>query len=140
MQQVKKTATKSAMKATTAAALKGQATKAATKAKTAAKTAGQATKKTLLALNKAHDNAFDAIMKWGDKHAPQWMNKVEEATVQKAAEKFMKTKSGQAIAKQIEKRIGKEVAVSIAKKIPFLLLSLTGNFNILSPSNKISYF
>lgn len=115
-QATEKTATKSAMKATAA--------KAGAKVKTAAKSAGQTTKKTLLALNKAHDDAFDAIVKWGDKHAPQWMNKVEEATVQKAAEKFMKTKSGQAIAKQIEKKIGKEAAVSIAKKIPLICLGV----------------
>lgn len=44
--------------------------------------------------------------------------------MQKAAEKFMQTKSGQAIAKQIEKKIGKEVAASIAKKIPILCLGV----------------
>jgi len=111
-----KVATKSAMKATAA--------KAGEKVAKTAKTAGKAAKETLLAANKAYDDTFDAIMKWGDKHAPQWMNKVEEKTVQKAAEKFMKTKSGQAIAKQIEKKIGKEAAISIAKKIPLICLGV----------------
>ena len=111
-----KVATKSAMKAT--------AVQAGAKVAKTAKTAGKVTKETLLAVNKAYDDTFDAIMKWGDKHAPQWMNHVEEATVQKAAEKFMKTKSGQAIAKQIEKKVGKEVAASIAKKIPILCLGV----------------
>ena len=129
---VAKTATKSAEDATmqasekvaTKAALKSQAVKIGAKAKVAAKTAGKATKEALVAVNKAYDKTFDAVMDWGNKHAPQWMNKVEEATVQKAAEKFMKTKSGQAIAKQIEKKIGKEAAVSIAKKIPILCLGV----------------
>lgn len=114
-----KARTKSAMKATAAEAK----AKVANTAKTA-KTAGKAAKETLMAANRAYDDTFDAIMKWGDKHAPQWMNKVEEKTVQKAAEKFMKTKSGQAIAKQIEKKVGKEVAASIAKKIPILCLGV----------------
>ena len=111
-----KVATKSAMKATAA--------KTGEKVAKTAKTAGKVAKETLLAANKAYDDTFDAIMKWGDKHAPQWMNKVEEKTVQKAADAFMKTKSGQAIAKQIEKKVGKEVAASIAKKIPILCLGV----------------
>ena len=104
--------------------MKATAAKAGEKVAKTAKTAGKVAKETLLAANKAYDDTFDAIMKWGDKHAPQWMNKVEEKTVQKAAEKFMKTKSGQVIAKQIEKKVGKEVAASIAKKIPILCLGV----------------
>ena len=120
--QAEQTVTSATEKTATKSAMKTAAGQAATK--TAVKTVGQATKNTLLAANKAYDDTFDAIMKWGDKHAPQWMNKVEEATVQKAAEKFMKTKSGQAIAKQIEKKVGKEIAASIAKKIPILCLGV----------------
>jgi len=122
--QAEQAVTSATEKATTKSAMKATAAKAGEKVAKTAKTAGKAAKETLLAANKAYDDTFDAIMKWGDKHAPQWMNKVEEKTVQKAAEKFMKTKSGQAIAKQIEKKVGKEVAASIAKKIPILCLGV----------------
>lgn len=109
-----KIATKTAMEASKVAS--AEAAKTATVASKA--------KNALLAANKSYDDAFDALMKWGDKHAPQWMNRLEEKTVQKAAEKFMQTKSGQAIAKQIEKQVGKEVAASIAKKIPLLCIGV----------------
>lgn len=122
--QAEQTVTSATEKAATKSAMKATAVQAGAKVAKTAKTAGKVTKETLLAVNKAYDDTFDAIMKWGDKHAPQWMNKVEEKTVQKAAEKFMKTKSGQAIAKQIEKKVGKEVAASIAKKIPILCLGV----------------
>lgn len=115
----------SATKSATASALRQQAAGSQARVRAVKKTtAAQTARKTLQSLNQAYDNTFDAIMKWGDKHAPQWMNRLEEATVQKAAKDFMKTKTGQAMAKQIEKKVGKELAASIAKKIPVLCLAV----------------
>ena len=115
MDATEKTAIKSAMKATAAEA--GEKIVEITQS-------GSTAKETLLAVNKAYDDTFDAIMKWGDKHLPQLGKTVDEITVYRAAEKFMETKSGKAIAKQIEKKIGKEVAASIAKKLPIVCLGI----------------
>lgn len=131
-----KVATKSAMKATAA--------KAGAKIAETAKTAGIAAKETLLAANKAYDEVFDRnVAKLMEMDAPQWMKNVDKAMgkvvdnkatrytaeqLQKAAEVFVKTPTGEKIAAQVAAsyaKIGGRAAVaSAAKKIPLVCVGI----------------
>lgn len=149
-QSVENQASKTAIKTAEQTAEK-QALKTATRTtlKTQAKTAAKKVGNTLLEANAAYDKFFDETMERCIKlneSMPQWMqrgcnavdkamakpfnNKVTKASAKKleqAAEAFAKTKTGQKLAEKFAasalKVGGKDVAKSLAKKIPLVCLA-----------------
>lgn len=112
----------------------GMASKQAVK-----KSLGAQAKNTALKVNKLYDDTFDkAVEKMMKMDAPQWAKSVDNAMakpvhmaaeqMQKWGEKFVKTPTGAAIQKQVEKSIakvgGKTALKSAAKKIPLVCVGI----------------
>lgn len=100
---------------------------------------GAQAKKAALKVNKLYDDTFDkAVEKMMKMDAPQWAKSVDNAMakpihmtaeqMQKWSEKFVKTPTGAAIQKQVEKSIAKvggtTALKSAAKKIPLVCVGV----------------